>query len=302
MERVRCICACRTGPPLLADLAVSSIATDPPMAAAFAAQSLSGGNCTTRKTLPPSGGATCMGSWHGSCSVLSLLSAGVDDVFQKSVTAKFGLSMIGMMCGDVASERIIDRPFASCPVTTRRKRRISAPGRTLAAAVATLMQTLHILRSLRNDRQQQMGRPSRIVIDLVQRRSAAADVIGDVFGIGGAAHAGRHIGARDLHTDAVAFAEEIGRGHDLDRIFVDLAWYDLLLCLAGQRMPRFPWLRSLRIESPVRGLQPAACHLPLMNIARKLPLAFAHCPYRCVRPDVLERDDPVGVVLVDLCK
>src|SRR5438477_949552 len=140
--------------------------------------------------------------------------------------------MIGMMCGDAASEMMIDWPFASWPVTTRRKRPISAPGRTLAAAVATVMETLQIRGSLRNDRQQQMGRPSRIVIDLVQRRSTAADVVGDVFSIGGAAHAGRHVGARDLHTDAVTFAEEIGRGHDLDRVFIDFAWHDLLLGLA----------------------------------------------------------------------
>src|SRR5262245_5489745 len=167
MERVRCICAWRTGPPLLADLAVSSIATDPPMAAALAAQSLSGGNCTTRKTVPPCGGATWMGSVQGSWSVLPLLSAGEEDVFQKSVTAKFGWSMIGMMCGDVASDMMIDCPLASWPVTTRRIRRISAPGIAFAAAVATLMETLQIRGSLRNDRQQQVRRPSRIVIDLV---------------------------------------------------------------------------------------------------------------------------------------
>src|SRR5262249_26077587 len=61
------------------------------MAAALTAQSWSGGNCTTRKTLPACGGATCIGSLHGSCSVLPLLSAGVENVFQKSVTAKIRL-------------------------------------------------------------------------------------------------------------------------------------------------------------------------------------------------------------------
>src|SRR4030095_4059764 len=123
-----------------------------------------------------------------------------------------------------------------------------------------------------------MGRSPRIVIDLVQRRSTAADVIGDVFGIGGAAYTGRHVGACNLHTDAVAFAEEIGRRHDLDRIFIDFARYELLLGLAGQRVPRSAWLRSLRVEGPVRSLEPAARHLALMNIARKLPLALAHRP------------------------
>src|SRR5205807_2312675 len=98
----------------------------------------------------------------------------------------------------------------------------------------------------------------------------------------------------------MTFAEEIGGGHDLDRVFIDFAWYDLLLCLAGQRMPRFPWRRSLWIERPVRCLEPAACQLPLMKIAGKLPLALAHRPYRWIGPNVLERDDPVGVVLVDL--
>src|SRR6266700_8194885 len=138
-----------------------------------------------------------------------------------------------------------------------------------------------------------MGRPPRIVIDLVQRRSTAADVVGDVFSIGGAAHTGRHVGACDLHTDAMAFAEEIGRGHDLDRVFIDFAWHDLLLRFAGEQVPRLPWLRSLWIQSPVRGLEPAARNLPLMKVARKLALALAHGPYRCVGPDVLERDDPV---------
>src|SRR6267142_6249064 len=131
--------------------------------------------------------------------------------------------MIGMMCGDAASKMMIDCPFASWPVTTRRKRRISSQGRTLAAGLATVMETLQIRGSLRNDRQQQMGRPSRIVIDLVQRRSTAADVVGDVFSVGGAANASRHVSTCDLHTDAVAPAEEIGRGHDLDRVFVDFA-------------------------------------------------------------------------------
>src|SRR5262245_36064352 len=159
--------------------------------------------------------------------------------------------MIGMMCGDVASDMMIDCPFASWPVTTRRNRRISAPGRGFAAALATVMETLPIRGSLRNDRQQQLGGPPRIVVDLVQRRATAADVIGDVFSIGGTAHAGRHVGARDLHADTVACAEEIGRGHDLDCVFIDFAWHDLLLCLAGQRMPWFPWFRSLWIESPV---------------------------------------------------
>src|SRR5262245_28838987 len=128
--------------------------------------------------------------------------------------------MIGMMCGDVASDVMIDWPFASWPVTTRRNRRISAPGSTFDAVVATLMETLRIDGSLRNDRQQQMGRPPRIVIDLVQRGATAADVVGDVLSIGGAAHASRHVGACDLHADAVTFAEEIGCRHDLDRVFI----------------------------------------------------------------------------------
>src|SRR5262245_49565743 len=123
--------------------------------------------------------------------------------------------MIGMMCGEVASDMMTDWPFASWPVMIRRKRRISAPGTTLAAGVATLMETLQIRGSLRNDWQQQMGRPLRIVIDLVQRRSTAADVVRDVLSVGGTAHAGGNVGACDLHTDAVAPAEEIGRGHDL---------------------------------------------------------------------------------------
>src|SRR5262249_17494250 len=80
---------------------------------------------------------------------------------------------------------------------------------------------------------------------------------------------------------------------------MDLARCDLLLRLAGQAMPRSPWLRSLWIEGAVRSFEPTACQLPFMNIAGKLPLALAHRTYRCVGSDVFERYDPVRIVLVD---
>src|SRR5262245_64844598 len=62
-----------------------------------------------------------------------------------------------------------------------------------------------------------------IVIDAMQHRLAAADVIRDVLDIGGAADAGCHVEARDLDADAVVLLELVGGRHDLDGVFVDLA-------------------------------------------------------------------------------
>src|SRR5215831_4000242 len=172
------MCAWRTSPPLLADFAVSSIGTDPPMAAAFAAQSRSGGNCTTRKTLPDAGGATWIGVAQGSRCVAAVLSAGVANVFQKSVTAKLGCSMIGITCGEVSSDRMIERPSPSCPVMMRRKRLTSGLGEVFACVAVSLMTDAPLLR---NDRQQQVRRIAAVVMDLVQGRLAAADVVRHVF-------------------------------------------------------------------------------------------------------------------------
>src|SRR5262245_43900251 len=69
-----------------------------------------------------------------------------------------------------------------------------------------------------------------VVIDAMQHRLAAADVIRDVLDIGGAADAGCHVEARDLDADAVVLLEPVGGRHDLDGVFVDLAGHDGLLC------------------------------------------------------------------------
>ncbi len=49
----------------------------------------------------------------------------------------------------------------------------------------------------------------------------------------------------------------------------------------------------------MRGLEPAAGELALGQVCRQLALALAHRAHRHVGADVLEDDDPVGVVLVD---
>ena len=95
---------------------------------------------------------------------------------------------------------------------------------------------------LRNDGQQQMRRPFRIVIDLVQRGPAAHDVVGDIFGIGGPGHPGRHVRARDLDANAMVAPEQICSCENFYRIFVDLPGHDFLLSSPRQRMPWAPWL------------------------------------------------------------
>ena len=77
---------------------------------------------------------------------------------------------------------------------------------------------------------------------------------------------------------AVAAAEQVGGGHDLDGVFVDLAGNDRLLRRARQRVPRPPRLGAVGIERAVRGLEPAARDLALGQVRRQLALAFAHRP------------------------
>src|SRR4029078_11559307 len=75
----------------------------------------------------------------------------------------------------------------------------------------------------RNDRQQQMRRMSCIVIDAMHHRTAGADVIGNIFDIGGAENAGRQIEAGDFDTDAMAPAEEGSHEENSERILCDIA-------------------------------------------------------------------------------
>src|SRR6185312_10652439 len=153
--------------------------------------------------------------------------------------------------------------------------------------------------ALRDDRQQEMRWALGVVKDLVQRRAAGDDVVGHVFGVGRTGDAGRHVGARDLDADAMAAAEQVGGRQDIDRVFGDLARCHLLLRLAGQRMPRPPRLRPLGVERAMRCLQPAARQLAFAQVARQIALALAHRTHGYIRADILERDEPVGVVLVD---
>jgi hypothetical protein len=153
--------------------------------------------------------------------------------------------------------------------------------------------------ALRNDRQKQVRRPLGVVVDFVQRRAAGNDVIGHVFGVGCTADAGGHIGTRYLHADAMAAAEEIGGRENFDGVRGDLAGTDFLLRLAGQRMPRPPRFRTLRVDRAMRCLEPSARQLALGKIARQLAFAFAHRPDRDIGADVLKGDEPVRVVLID---
>src|SRR5262249_58275908 len=97
-----------------------------------------------------------------------------------------------------------------------------------------------------------------VVIESVQEGLAAADVMRDVLEVGGASDAGRDIEAGDLDADAVTLLELIGRGHDLDGVFVDLAGDDGPARRARERMPRPPGQRSLRIDGAMGRLEPAA--------------------------------------------
>jgi hypothetical protein len=154
-------------------------------------------------------------------------------------------------------------------------------------------------RSNRDDRQHQMARMLLVVIDLVHHRVAAANVIRCVFDIVGAGKPARQVEARDVETDAVPGLEQVGGRQDLDLVFFDLARLDRVLRGARKRMPRPPRLRALRIERAVRGLQPAAGQFALGQIGGNLSLARPRGVHRNVGADVLEDDDPVGVVPVD---
>ena len=85
-----------------------------------------------------------------------------------------------------------------------------------------------------------MRRPFGVVIDFVQGRLAAADVVGHVFRVGCATDAGRHVGARDLEADAMAGLEQIAGRQNLDLVFLDLAGLDPLLRGSIQRVPGPP--------------------------------------------------------------
>ena len=133
----------------------------------------------------------------------------------------------------------------------------------------------------------------------MQHGLAAADVVRDVFDVGGAADAGGDVEAGDLDADAVPGLELVRGRHDLDGVFVDLAGYDRLARRARERMPRPAGQRPRRIDGAMGRLEPAARELAFVQAGCDIALAFAGGLHADVGPHVLEDDDPVGVVLVD---
>src|SRR3954467_8995325 len=118
---------------------------------------------------------------------------------------------------------------------------------------------------LRDHRQQQVRGMRWVVIDPMQHGLAAADMIRDVFDVGGTADAGGDVEARDLDTDAVPALELVRGRHDLDGVFVDLAGCDRLACRARERMPGPSGQRPRRIDGAVGRLEPAARELAFVQ-------------------------------------
>src|SRR5262249_23479836 len=126
-----------------------------------------------------------------------------------------------------------------------------------------------------NDRQQQVRGMPGIVIDTMQHRLAAADVIGDILDIGGAADTGCHVETRDLDANAVVLLELVGGCHDLDGAFVYLALPDGLVCRPRERMPGPAGQRSFLINRPMGGLEPAAGELAFVQTSGDVALTFS---------------------------
>src|SRR6202022_1151115 len=93
----------------------------PPPAAA------SGGNSTIRKIVPLAGGPGDIRRFAG--SALPALEAGARSLTQRSVSAKSGRPGSVSTWGDGPSLAITERPWALCPVTTRRIGLIMAASR-----------------------------------------------------------------------------------------------------------------------------------------------------------------------------
>src|SRR5258708_40172661 len=78
----------------------------------------SGGKSTTRRMVPFCGGSRCTG--RSAASASPTLFAGADFVSHRSVRARPGIEAISFTLRASASEKKIDLPSASWPVTTRR--------------------------------------------------------------------------------------------------------------------------------------------------------------------------------------
>ena len=108
-----------------------------------------------------------------------------------------------------------------------------------------------------------MGRVFLIVIDFMERRLAAANMVRDIFNIGKASGAGRDVQAGNVDTDTVSLLEQVRCGEDFDGVFVDFPGHHRFLGLPGQRVPGFPRLRPFRVQGSVGCFQPAPGQLPL---------------------------------------
>jgi hypothetical protein len=144
-----------------------------------------------------------------------------------------------------------------------------------------------------------MARVLLVVIDFMDHRLAAANVIRRIFDIVRAGKSARQIEAGDIEANAVAGFEQVAGRQNLDPVFLDLAGLDRPLRRAGERMPRPPRLGALRINRAVRGFQPAAGQFALGEAVGISTSPGPRRMHRNVRADILENDDPVGVVLVD---
>src|SRR5262249_47915501 len=71
-----------------------------------------------------------------------------------------------------------------------------------------------------NYRQKKMGWVRSIVVNFVHHGLARANVMRNVFGVGGARHPGRQIKTGYVETDAVTLAEQVRRRHHLNLILL----------------------------------------------------------------------------------
>src|SRR5215468_2221627 len=84
--------------------------------------SRSGGKSTTLKIVPRAGGSSTMG--RAAASAEPALAAGARSVTQRLIRARPGIPGISSAWGDGPSMMMMDLPWASCPVTTRRMGRV----------------------------------------------------------------------------------------------------------------------------------------------------------------------------------
>src|SRR5215470_6927449 len=106
-----------------------SMAWPAPMAAkalprsSLPAMSRSGGKSTTRKIVPRAAGSSTTG--QSAASPAPVLAAGARSVTHRLMRAKPGMPASSSTWGDGPSVMMMDLPWASCPVTTRRMGRLT---------------------------------------------------------------------------------------------------------------------------------------------------------------------------------